>query len=250
VAQALTAATLVNVWATRPLLAGLLYRKGAATTARVEILTSVRSRRRHRGLRAMAAQPAVAGNARDKRDARQFRWAHDADRPDLGRARQLTPLVQGERLHTLIRGSTLETIADVGYIPHIEDERSVAPCESRPALISGRRARDRRRGPASQSRASRAAKRHERRQPARPDAGRKYARLSSSPRDGLVERLRAELKAAEASGRRVAVGAARHSMGGQSLPRDGVAITFDNPWFEINTAGKTYRVWRARGGGT
>ncbi|MFZ2104215.1 MAG: FAD-binding protein [Roseiarcus sp.] len=50
------------------------------------------------------------------------------------------------------------------------------------------------------------------------------------------------MKAAEASGRRVAVGAARHSMGGQSLPRDGVAITFDNPWFEIDTAGKTYRV--------
>ena len=70
----------------------------------------------------------------------------------------------------------------------------------------------------------------------------KHARLSSSPRDGLVERLRAELKAAEASGRRVAVGAARHSMGGQSLPRDGVAITFDDPWFEIDTAGKTYRV--------
>ena len=70
----------------------------------------------------------------------------------------------------------------------------------------------------------------------------KHARLSNSPRDDLVERLRAELKAAEASGRRVAVGAARHSMGGQSLPRDGVAITFDNPWFEIDTAGKTYRV--------
>ena len=78
----------------------------------------------------------------------------------------------------------------------------------------------------------------------------KHARLSNSPRDDLVERLRAELKAAEASGRRVAVGAARHSMGGQSLPRDGVAITFDNPWFEIDTAGKTYRVWRTRGGGT
>src|ERR1700722_13605133 len=69
-----------------------------------------------------------------------------------------------------------------------------------------------------------------------------HARLSSSPRDGLVDKLRGELKAAEASGRRVAVGAARHSMGGQSLPRDGVAITFDNPWFEIDTAGKSYRV--------
>lgn len=50
------------------------------------------------------------------------------------------------------------------------------------------------------------------------------------------------MKAAEASGRRVAVGAARHSTGGQSLPRGGVAISFDNPWFEIDTAGKTYRV--------
>src|SRR5277367_2823239 len=70
----------------------------------------------------------------------------------------------------------------------------------------------------------------------------KHARLSSSPRDGLLENLRAELKAAEASGRRVAVGAARHSMGGQSLPRDGVAITFDDPWFEIDTANKLYRV--------
>ena len=36
----------------------------------------------------------------------------------------VTPLVQGERLHTLIRGSTLETIADVGHIPHIEDEQA------------------------------------------------------------------------------------------------------------------------------
>jgi FAD/FMN-containing dehydrogenase len=39
--------------------------------------------------------------------------------------------------------------------------------------------------------------------------------------------LRAELKAAAAAGRPVAVGAARHSMGGQALPRDGVAMTFD-----------------------
>ena len=70
----------------------------------------------------------------------------------------------------------------------------------------------------------------------------KHVRLSSSPRDGLVAKVRTELKAAEASGRRVAVGAARHSMGGQSLPRDGVAITFDDPWFEIDSAGKTYRV--------
>ena len=39
--------------------------------------------------------------------------------------------------------------------------------------------------------------------------------------------LRAELEAAAAEGRPVSVGAARHSMGGQSLARDGVAMTFD-----------------------
>jgi FAD/FMN-containing dehydrogenase len=31
-------------------------------------------------------------------------------------------------------------------------------------------------------------------------------------------------------------------MGGQSLPRDGVAITIDSPWFEFDTANSVYRV--------
>ena len=60
--------------------------------------------------------------------------------------------------------------------------------------------------------------------------------------------LRAELKAAAAEGRPVSVGAARHSMGGQALARDGVAMTFDvkpaaaGPWLEANRAAMTYRV--------
>ena len=33
-------------------------------------------------------------------------------------------MAQGERLHTLIPGSTLDAIADVGHIPHIEDEQA------------------------------------------------------------------------------------------------------------------------------
>jgi pimeloyl-ACP methyl ester carboxylesterase len=49
----------------------------------------------------------------------------------------VTPLVQGERLHTLIRGSTLETIADVGHIPHIEDEQAFAAVlKARLALLT------------------------------------------------------------------------------------------------------------------
>ncbi len=45
--------------------------------------------------------------------------------------------------------------------------------------------------------------------------------------EAWLDALRAELKAAAAEGRPVAVGAARHSMGGQALVRDGVAMTFD-----------------------
>jgi FAD/FMN-containing dehydrogenase len=43
----------------------------------------------------------------------------------------------------------------------------------------------------------------------------------------FIERLRAELQEAATVKRAVAVGAARHSMGGQSLPRNGTAMTFD-----------------------
>jgi FAD/FMN-containing dehydrogenase len=59
--------------------------------------------------------------------------------------------------------------------------------------------------------------------------------------------LRAELKAAAAEGRPVSIGAARHSMGGQALVRDGLAMTFDvkpaaEPWIEIDRTARTYRV--------
>ena len=70
----------------------------------------------------------------------------------------------------------------------------------------------------------------------------KHWRPNSDPAGGVIEGLRAELKDASARGRRVAAGAARHSMGGQSLPRDGVAITFDKPWFEVDTVNSVYRV--------
>jgi FAD/FMN-containing dehydrogenase len=70
----------------------------------------------------------------------------------------------------------------------------------------------------------------------------KHWRPSSDPAGGLIDLLRAELKDAADQGRRVAVGAARHSMGGQSLPRDGVAITFESPWLQADTANSVYRV--------
>jgi FAD/FMN-containing dehydrogenase len=58
----------------------------------------------------------------------------------------------------------------------------------------------------------------------------------------LVAALRRELKAAASKKRPVAVGAARHSMGGQSLPRNGLAITFDIARCEPDAAARTFRV--------
>lgn len=62
-----------------------------------------------------------------------------------------------------------------------------------------------------------------------------------------LETLRAELKAAAAAGRPVAVGAARHSMGGQALARDGVAMTLDvkpaaEGWIDLDRDARTFRV--------
>jgi FAD/FMN-containing dehydrogenase len=68
----------------------------------------------------------------------------------------------------------------------------------------------------------------------------RVTRVRSDPKGGYVEALRAELKDAKSAGRRV--GAARHSMGGQSLPRDGTAVEFDDPWFEVDSQAQVYRV--------
>ena len=57
----------------------------------------------------------------------------------------------------------------------------------------------------------------------------------------FVERLRTELKEAAAAKRPVAVGAARHSMGGQSIPRDGTAISLNIIRVDPDTSKKTFR---------
>ena len=56
----------------------------------------------------------------------------------------------------------------------------------------------------------------------------------------FIERLRRELKDAAAAKRPVAVAAARHTMGGQSIPRDGTAITLETFRCEPDTRTKTY----------
>ena len=69
----------------------------------------------------------------------------------------------------------------------------------------------------------------------------KHVVLSKPGADDLVARIRAEIKEAAAAGRPLAASVARHSMGGQSLPRDGTAITLDGGPIELDQAAKTYR---------
>ena len=138
VAQALPAATFVNAWATRQLLAGLLYRKEAATADRVEILTAPFARE---GTTAAYAQwlPNLLLPERQAISATPANFAKLSTPTALiwGARDSDTPLSQGERLHTLIHGSTLETIADVGHIPHIEDQQAfLSVLKARLALLT------------------------------------------------------------------------------------------------------------------
>jgi FAD/FMN-containing dehydrogenase len=70
----------------------------------------------------------------------------------------------------------------------------------------------------------------------------KHIVVKDPPGDALIAALRAELKEAEAANRPVNLSAARHSMGGQSIPRDGHAITFDAPMVTTEAGAETYSV--------
>lgn len=66
--------------------------------------------------------------------------------------------------------------------------------------------------------------------------------MTEYPGQTLIDAIRAEIADARRAGRPVNVSAARHSMGGQSIPRDGHAITFDNGWLELDQEKKLMRV--------
>jgi FAD/FMN-containing dehydrogenase len=76
----------------------------------------------------------------------------------------------------------------------------------------------------------------------------KHWRPASPAGTAWLDALRAELKAAAADGRPVVVGAARHSMGGQALARNGVAMTLDvasgatDTWLQVDRGARAYRV--------
>ncbi len=58
----------------------------------------------------------------------------------------------------------------------------------------------------------------------------------------MIAAIRSEMAEARDNGRCVNVGAARHSMRGQAIPRDGHAISFDNGLVEPDTANQQMRV--------
>ncbi len=70
----------------------------------------------------------------------------------------------------------------------------------------------------------------------------RHITLSGDPDAAFVDALRAEIKAAREAGRPVNVGAARHSMGGQAIPRDGHALTYDSGWLELDRDAQTMQV--------
>ncbi|TNF17504.1 MAG: FAD-binding oxidoreductase [Rhodobacteraceae bacterium] len=69
-----------------------------------------------------------------------------------------------------------------------------------------------------------------------------HVTLADDPGKGLVAALRREMAEARDQGRPVNIGAARHSMGGQAIPRDGHAVTFDNGTVELDSTARVMRV--------
>lgn len=66
--------------------------------------------------------------------------------------------------------------------------------------------------------------------------------VQHDPQDAWIARLREALQQAARQRRPVVVGAARHSMGGQSLARNGLAVTFDADRVEVDRAAGLARV--------
>jgi pimeloyl-ACP methyl ester carboxylesterase len=125
VAECLVSATLVNPYLTRRLLAGLLFKRDAASEAEADILRRPFSRA---GTTQAYARwlPFLLFADRGAKSAAPENYAKVTTPIALiwGRQDDVTPLAQGERLQRLLPGATLDIINGVGHIPHIEDEQA------------------------------------------------------------------------------------------------------------------------------
>lgn len=70
----------------------------------------------------------------------------------------------------------------------------------------------------------------------------KHVILPDNPSGRMIEKVRNEIDEARDAGRPFNIGAARHSMGGHAIPRDGTALTYDNGLVEPDRKEMTYRV--------
>lgn len=70
----------------------------------------------------------------------------------------------------------------------------------------------------------------------------RHITITQRPDQAAIEAIRAAMAEAKQAGRPFIAGAARHSMGAQSLARDGSVLTLDQEWLEADTAARTYRV--------
>lgn len=68
----------------------------------------------------------------------------------------------------------------------------------------------------------------------------KHMTMRENSGEALIAAIRRELAEAKSNGRPLNIGAARHSMGGQAIPRDGTAVTFDNGSVELDSANHIY----------
>jgi FAD/FMN-containing dehydrogenase len=75
-----------------------------------------------------------------------------------------------------------------------------------------------------------------------PTAVASHLTITDDPGAGAVDRIRAAIADARMAGRPLAANTARHSMGGQSLARDGTVVTLDQQWLEADSSRKVYRV--------
>ncbi|MEP2263147.1 MAG: FAD-binding protein, partial [Paracoccaceae bacterium] len=70
----------------------------------------------------------------------------------------------------------------------------------------------------------------------------KHVILPDNPSGRMIEKVRDEVIEARDAGRPFNIGAARHSMGGHAIPREGTALTYDNGLVEPDRENMIYRV--------
>lgn len=120
--EALSAGIVTNPLLTRRLLAMMLHRQEAASEAIAETLSQpYRRAGTTPAYGAWLPELLLPDRASFSVEPARYRALNLPTAIIWGEKDDVTPLVQGERLHRLLPTSSLDVIADVGHIPHIEE---------------------------------------------------------------------------------------------------------------------------------